>query len=98
MRNGSLGLALVLICVVAWAYWDERKQSRAAEAARLQDVKEMSKETNAQLGPMLKKVTKALTITAEVIRGHALTKREMGELSDDTPTSGVPLPGREGPK
>lgn len=92
IEHGVTGFALVMMAVFAWVAWREigkRERDASRYAVKVEGL------VREQI-PLVKKVTRVLTINTEVIRGHAITLEELNEAvhdADDTPESTL-LPSR----
>lgn len=107
--KGALGLALVALTILGWAYFRERHERTAAELRRTDDqaafaVKILEVEDrchnrlqshSAEITPLLRKLTRVMAINSQVIADRVVTEDQLRELSDDTPDDAIKLPTKK---
>lgn len=98
LKNGAAGFFLMGLFLVGIAYWQERKdheRTRRRKDAELEALRKEMSVADREDRPLLLRMIKVLAINSEVIRGHAITESELGEIGT-TPPSPIPLPPKPG--
>lgn len=107
--KGALGLALVALTILGWAYFRERHERTAAELRRTDDqaafaVKILAVEErchdrlqghNAEMAPIMRKLARVMAINSQVIADRVVTEEQLRELSDETPADAIKLPPKK---
>ena len=98
LKNGSAAFFLAGLFVVGAAYYQERRERTRDQTKHSAEIKGLMRGQQDMLVPLVRKLTRALAINSEVIRGHAISLSEAEELSDDTPDGTPHPPSSTGPE
>lgn len=107
--KGALGLALVSLALMGWAYFRERHERTAVERLRTSDQASFSvkllevedrchdrmEARSLEQAPLLRKMAKVLAINSQVIADRVITEEQLREIGDDTPEDAIKLPPKK---